>query len=475
MEKKKILIDSIWSIGGHAFSLLIMLSGNIFLARLLSPREFGQLAIVMFFVSVLNVFTDGGMSGALVRKIERREQDYATVFTFNFVLSIILFFLVIYLAPIVAKFYNDPTLKFPIIIASSIIIISCFQTIQNVKILQNLKFRSRSIILLFSSLFSVLVGVMTAYFFDWGIYSLVAIPICNTLFQTVLYNMVEGFYFKIEFHKKSFQELFGFGINTTLVSVMNILFDNIYQLVLGKAFSLGQSGYFYQAKKLQDVPNNIVNNLSQGVFYSSLSKLQNDEDKMKTTYNLISSTFLWLIGLMVLIILIFGDEIINILLGENWSGAAYYIKFLIVGSLFYTQELVNKTLFKVYNKTLTLLKLEFVKKLFQILTLLIGVAYSSIEILLYGYIISNIFSYLLNHYFTNKIVAFGKKELGVFFKIILLLGFLIFLEKVIALTIHNLSTLYLMSFLLVFLYILISHRLRIINLKKVLKGSPIKI
>lgn len=465
MKNRKLLVDSAWSIGSHVFSLVIVLIANIFLARLMGPKEFGQLGIIMFFIAVFNVFTDGGLSGALVRRLDKKEEDYSTVFAFNFIVSIILFLIMITISGLIAQFYNTPSIQKPIIAAAAILIISSFQTIQNVKMLQKLEFKKRSMITLLSTFLGVIVGIGLAFFLKLGIWALIAIPISTVLFQTILYIYLEGFYFNLGFNKSSFKELFGFGVNTTLVSVLNLTFDNIYQLVIGRVFNMYQVGFYYQAKKLQDVPNNIVNSLSQGVFFSSLSRIQNQKEELIRTYNLISKSFLFVMGFAVLIMQLFGKDMILLMFGSKWLGAVYYIKLLIIGSLFYTQELINKMIFKVYNKTNNLLRLEFVKKIFQIITLVIGVYLKRIDLLLYGYIATNAFSYFINYYFTSKIIEIGKRELILLIKVIMLLLVLILGYRLIELNIASSLLLKGGAVLIVISYIIFSEIFNIFSIK----------
>lgn len=436
----------------------------------MSPQEFGEFGIVMFFVSVFNIFTDGGLSGALVRKLDKNENDYSTVFTYNLAVSIVLFIIISFSSGYISEFYNNQQLKKPIIFAASILIISSFQTIQNVKFLQDLEFKKRSILNLISTIIGVLFGLILAYVFKMELWALISIPLVTVICQTFLYNFFKGFYFNISFYKKSFNELFGFGVNTTLVSVLNLGFENIYQLVIGKVFSITQVGYFYQAKKMQDVPNNVVNNLAQGVFFSTLSKSQDNTIELIRTYNLISKTFIWLMGLAVLIVLVFGQDIILVLLSKNWLGSVFYIKLLIIGSLFYTQELINKMIFKVFNKTQKLLKLEIVKKIVQVLTLVLGVYLRRIDYLLYGYIFTNAFSYFLNYYYTSRIINIGNKELYFLGKICLILFslFIIYYNFTIYLYPNDLLYIRLFGIILVLLYFVISKALGLFNFKSVL-------
>jgi len=463
MKINKLLIDSFWTIGGQLISLIVVLISNIILARLLSPAEFGELAITMFFISIFNVFTDGGMAAALVRKQDKIQDDYSTVFTFNFIISLFFFIFSVCISGFISRYYKISTLKTTIIFASLILIISSFQTIQNVKLLQKLEFKKRSLINLTSTLLGVIVGLATAYYLRTGVFALVSIPVTTVIVQTILYNYYEGFYFKLKFKKSSFRELFGFGINTTMISVLNIGFNNVYQIIMGRIFSINQVGYFYQAQKLQDVPNNIVNNLSQSVFYSTLSKKQNKIEELVKIYQLISRTSLSLMGLAVIIFLFFGQDIILVLFGDKWVESAYYIKFLICGSLFYTQELINKIIFKIFNKTRILLKLEIFKKLVHTATLLIGIYTRSIEIFMYGFIATNIFSYSFNYYQTNKIIKMGKDEIINFIKILMLISILSIINY------YNYQTglrSNLFSFCLIIIYCLSLNILNILKLKE---------
>lgn len=462
MKDRKLLTDSIWSIGSHIISLIIVLICNIILARLLMPSEFGQLAIAMFFISIFNVFTDGGMTAALVRKKDINEDDYSTVFTFNFIVSLLLFVLLVSISGFLAIFYQIESLQTTIIFASSILIISSFQTIQNAKFLQQLEFKKRSIITLISNISGVLVGLILAFKFNFGVTALISIPITTVIAQTILYNYYQGFYFKLKFNKKSFKDLIGFGINTTFVSVLNIGFDNIYQLIIGRVFNIHQAGYFYQAKKLQDVPNNIVNSISQSVFYSTLSKIQEEKEEFLYAYQLISRAFLSIMGITVLIVLFFGDDIIHLILGDKWIESVYYIKLLILGSFFYTQELINKMIFKIFNKTDVLLKLEILKKSIQFTTLLIGVYLKSLDVLMYGYILTSIFSYFLNYYKTNKIINIGNNEMVALIKICSVVIVLFIINLFTNQSDHNS---WILPLILILIYLLALPVFKVINLK----------
>src|SRR5690606_12346968 len=135
-------------------------------------------------------------------------------------------------------------------------------------------------------------------------------------------------------------------------------FDNIYQVVFAKHFTYADAGLFYQAKRLQDVPNNVIQMTAVNVVFSGLSKLQDDIVKLKQTYRKIIGLFTVLMGLISSLIFIYSDDIVKLLYGERWDGTDYYIKMLCIASFFYMQEQFNRVIFKVFDQTQKILMLE---------------------------------------------------------------------------------------------------------------------
>ena len=268
--KNKVLKGTIWSVFGRLSTLIIVLITNIWLARILSPEEFGQVGIIMFFIVIANTFSESGLGGALLRKKEATLKDYSTVFVTNLILSIICFILIILFAENIANYYGDPLLKNLLIFSALILIINAFQITQNAKLMSDMMFKEYSIYVFISVFFASITGIYCAYQ-GLGVWALIIIQLLTASINTILLWIFEGAFLRIHFSKSSFKELYAFGINTTLASLLNKGFDNIYQLVLAKYFSLAQTGYFYQAKKLQDVPTGLITMLSQGVIFSSLA------------------------------------------------------------------------------------------------------------------------------------------------------------------------------------------------------------
>lgn len=451
---------------GQMASLLISLATNIWLARLLSPEEFGQVGIIMFFIVIANVLTESGLGGALIRKKEATKTDYSTVFVTNLVFSVLCYLILVISSGGIANFYDDSLIKNLLIVAGLVLIINAFQLTQNARLISEMKFKEKSIYRFIAILLSSSIGVYLAYN-GFGVWSLVLIQLMTATFNTVLLWIFEGFFMKFYFSKSSFKELYSFGINTTLASLLNTGFDNIYQLVLGKYFSVSQTGYFYQAKKLQDVPGGVVNMVAQSVVFSSLAKLQDDKLAFTRAYNKITLYFIVMLGFISSFIYVYAEQIILLLYGSEWTGAIFYMKLLTIGSFFYIQEQINRVIFKVFNQTRKILYLEYLKKTIQVISIIIGIVLLDLQVLIIGFVVTNIIGYLINFYYSRKIIGeVNFYELKILLKISSLSVISVLIVFLSGSLLHLEGYYFLLtSPLLIFLYVIGLYVMKITNIK----------
>lgn len=450
---------------GQAGYILLGLLGSIVLGRLLSPSDFGIVGIAMFFIGVSNVLVESGMGGALIRKKDTTNEDYSTIFIFNLIVSLILTTLLILIAPYITSYYDNKDLYLVLISLSSILIINSFTITQNAKLVKDMKFKDRGIYKIISLIIATIIAFILAYF-DFKYWSIIALQIISSFVYMIILQIRVGSFGNLVFSKSSFNEMYSFGLYTTLSSLLNTVFDNIYQLIIGKYFSLNQVGYYYQAKKLQEAPDTVSKLIILQVFYSHLSKLQEKLDAFKITYNLLAKITAILLGLFSVLVIIYSKELIVLILGEKWIEAEYYLKILMISGFFSLQEMVNRNIFKIFNQTHKILYLEIFKKFIQSISIFIGIYYKNLDYLLYGLIFTSVISYFINFYFSRKIVdGVSRYELINFLKIVLC-GSLITLISVLLDSYLNIKDNYTILFFPVYIlfYLLLLHIFNVQNI-----------
>ena len=395
-KKNQIFHGVVWSLIGQFGYLAISLITNIILARLLSPSEFGILGIIVFFIIVSRVLIESGLGGSIIRTKNISEKDYATVFIFNFFLSLILAGIIFSIAHYVSKIYNTKEIEKYLKISTLILLVNSFQFTQTTKLVKELKFKRKSIYDFIAIIIGSTTGVTLAYF-NYGVYAFIYMQICTSLSLTIIIWLFEGGVVKFYFSFSILKRHLHYGINTTLSSILNTAFDNIYNLILAKYFSINQTGFLYQSKKIYEIPTGILNKLSQGVIFSNLSKIQNNQNQLEKNYNKIINLFTLAVGLICVIIFTYSKLIVLTLYGKEWIESIFYVDIFLISSFFYLQEMFNRVLFKIFNKTHIILKLEILKKTILSASIITSVYYHDLKMMMYTFLLSSVISYFINY------------------------------------------------------------------------------
>ncbi len=404
-ELNRKFFDSIfWTTISQLGYVLLALAGNVILAHFLTAEDFGLIGVSMFFIGVSNVLVEGGVGGALVRKKTVTEEDYSTVFIFNLLISIVLFVFIFVIAKSVALYYGNPDIKEVLRTLSFLIIINAFIVVQNTKLIREMNFKKIGIYRFFSLAVATLVACYLAYS-GLGVWAIVSMQIISAfLFMSVLWLKFGGIN-RLVFSKKTFKEVFSFGVFTTLSSILNIAFDNIYQLVIGRYFSLSQVGYYYQAKKLFQAPDGIFRSVILQVFYSYLSKFNDNTKVFVVKFNLIAKSTAIILGLLIALIYIYAEQIISILYGNKWIESVFFLRLISLAGYFVLLDMINRNVFKISNQTNKIFYLEIFNKIIQIISISIGVYFLDLNYLLYGFIATSVISYLVNLYYSMSIIG----------------------------------------------------------------------
>lgn len=393
-----------WTFLGQILYMIIGLAGNVVLARLLRPEDFGLLGIAMFFVGIASVLIDSGMGGALIRKDNINDSDYSTMFLFNLSISLILCILINIFSKYISYIYNAPALANVLSFLSLVLIFNALMLTQTVKLTRAMDFKSISIYKLLALVLATITGILLA-FFGFGIWAIVGLQVCNSFILMLIFFFRVGGFGKIIFCKKAFKEMFSFGIFTTLSSIFISIFDNSYQLIIGKKFGIIQTGYYYQAKRLQDVVEAPTRIVLYGPVYSFFCKLKSDINKFNEIHYDISSVINILLAFLTGFIVIFSDRIISIILGDKWMFSSFYLMLLSISSYFSLSEIVQSNLFRVFNKTKNIFHVELFKKSIQAITIFVGIIKQDIYLLLYGLILTSFIGYITTLYISSKLTC----------------------------------------------------------------------
>lgn len=386
----------------QAVQLIIML----FLARMLGPHVFGLIGMLAVFISVSQVFVDSGFSSALIRKTDRTEADFATAFYFNVFVSLLCYFILFISAPYIADFYQQPMLVELTRVLGITVFVNSLSLVQRAKLTVEMDFKTQAKASLTSVAMSSLIAVLLAMN-GYGVWALVAQTLTMAACNTVLLNIIHPWLPKRSFSFESFKDLFGFGSKLLVSGLLDTIFKNIYQIVIGKQFSAIEVGQFTQANQLSSIPAMTMTTIIQRVTYPMMSELQHDESKLESAYLLTLRLSAVVIFPLMFGLAVVAEPLIDLLLGDEWQKAATLVSILSVGFLLYPIHAINLNLLQVKGRSDLFLKLEIIKKIIITLILVITIPLGIKSICL-GIIIQSYLSLWLNTYYTGKLTKLSQ-------------------------------------------------------------------
>ncbi len=381
---------------------------GIFLARLLSPKEFGLIGMTAIFLAVSQTFVDSGFSQALVRKTDCGQKDYSTVFYFNLAVGIFCYALLFILAEPISRFFNEPQLTLLTRVLALNVVINSLSVIQGAILVKKVDFKSKAKITVAASLISGVVGITMAYW-GWGVWSIVWQIVSQNIISAGLLWLTGNWRPALLFDRASFREMYKFGSKLLASGLIDTIYRNIYYLVIGKYFSAAELGYYTRADGFKKVPSENLSGIVGRVGYPVLAMVKDDNVRLKAGYKkLIKSTMLISFVLMIGMAAA-AKAMVLFLIGEKWLPCVPYLQLLCLVGMFYPLHALNLDMLNVKGRSDLFLKLEVIKKILAAPIIVIGIFYG-IKIMIMGMLANSLFAYYLNSYWSGKMVNYPMKE-----------------------------------------------------------------
>lgn len=392
-----------WSAIDRISTIGIQFVLNIIIARILSPSDYGVIGMLTIFLSISQCLIDSGFSNALIQRKDRTEKDYGTVFLFNLGISVVLYIILFFSAPLIARFYNLDILVGVLRVVGLILIISAFSNVQKTILTINVDFKTQSCVSVSGAIISGITGIILAYN-GFGVWALVAQTLVNGIVCTVLFGVLTKTKFSVCFSSDSFKKLGAFGVKLMFSNLLNTIYDNLYALFIGKKYTAQDLGYYSRADQFAIFPPKTLTEIINRVSYPIMCLHQdNKKDLAKVYTNFISLScyiiFPLMIGLSVL-----SKPLIVLLLTDKWIAAAMMVSILALDGLWAPITKINLSLLQAVGRSDLFLRLEIIKKIIAVCILLVTIQFGLIFICV-GRVIYSIIAMLINMYYTVDIIG----------------------------------------------------------------------
>lgn len=392
---------------------------GIIMARLLSPSDYGITALPAVFMSVAWYLQNGGLSDALVRKLELKEEDLSTSFYYSIGVGVILYTLLFLLAPFMALFYETPILTPLIRVTALGFLWGPLNTVQNVILKRHLDFKTPAKVSIVVKILSAMVGILLA-FYGYGVWALVISSVASGFFGMILNWYIVRWSPTTGWSRESFKYLWNFGNKIVLSGLIDTIYNNIAPLFIGKYYNPEQLGMYNRAQGYAAMPSQNVTGVIQSVTFPVLSKMQDDNEYLAQNYRKILKVTAFVVFPMMMMLSALARPLILTMITVKWEACVILLQIICFAMMWYPIHAINLNLLQVKGRSDLFLRLELIKKIIGLVIIVFTLSHGLI-VFCCGNILTSLICLVINTYYTGKMINVGFiKQMGDLLPILLL-------------------------------------------------------
>ena len=381
---------------------------SIVLARLLDPTVYGTVALVTIFTTIMQVFVDSGMGNALIQKKDADDLDFSSVFYFNMAMCSVLYLIMFFAAPFIASFYRMPELTAIVRVLSFVVVISGVKNVQQAYVSRHLMFKRFFFSTLGGTIGAAVIGIAMAYL-GFGVWALVAQMLFNAAVDTTILWITVKWRPKKMFSFQRLKSLFSYGWKLLASSLIDTVYNDLRQLIIGKKYSSGDLAYYNQGKKFPQLIVTNINTSIDSVLLPTMSKAQDDMAAVRsmTRRAIKTSTFLMMPAMIGLAVC--AEPLVQLILTEKWLPCVLFLRIFCITYAFYPIHTANLNAIKAMGRSDLFLKLEIIKKTVGIIAILITM-WISVQAMAYSFLVTTILNQIINSWPNKKLLNYSYLE-----------------------------------------------------------------
>lgn len=406
--KKKASVGAAWSLINALFLKGSVFFVSLYLASILGPNDFGLIGMISVFFYLGNIILESGLSESLIRTQKITEKDLSTIFYMNIAMALFIYFVFYTTAPFVSIFYDQEILTDLIRVYCLSFIFNAFSAVQMAILNKEMKFKKITVISIPAHLLGCILGVLMALN-NYGVWSIVYMQLGIRVIQSISLWLFSKWKPSLIFSFTHLKIHLKFGYNLMLSGIIDTIFNNIYNIIIGKYFTVIQLGFYERANSMKTYPVITLSGIIHKVTYPLLSGIQDDKEKMAQVYRKMLRISFFFIAPTMLGMGALATPLFQLILGSEWMDAVPYFQILCLSAIFYPVHAFNVNILKVCGRSDLFLKSVIIKKALILSIVLIAIGFS-IEALLWSTLVTSIIGLFINTYFNKNLINYSIRE-----------------------------------------------------------------
>ena len=404
--KGKILAGLFWQYFQRIANQLVNFVVSIILARLLLPEDFGLVALIGFFITVSNIFIDSGFGNALIQRKTIDELDTSSVFYTNLLIGLFFYMLLFIISPIMARYYDLPSLCNLLRVQALQIILMAFYCVQNAMLVRSMKFKINFYVNFVAVVISAIVGITLAYN-DYGVWSLVFSQLSMQFVCCLGLWLLVRWRPKLIFSFDRLKKLFGYSSRILGGSLLHVVYNNVYNLVIGKQYSSTQLGFYNRGQLIPTIIIDNAANTINGVMFPALSSIQDDKERFLSVVRKMVSIVAFIVFLIVSLLLPLSSNIISLLLTDKWLPCVPFMQIVCLTVCFTPFILINSTILTSMGESDKYIKSTVVSKILSVILIFVA-SFFGIYYMVGAGCVAAVLTVIITSYWNNKIINYSR-------------------------------------------------------------------
>lgn len=403
-----VISNFIWRFAERCGAQLVTFIVSIVLARILAPEDYGTIALVTVFTTILQVFVDSGLGTALIQKKNADDLDFSSVFYFNFVVCLVLYAAMFMAAPVIAKFYGDVTLTPIIRVISLTIVISGVKGIQQAYVSKNMLFKRFFFSTIGGTIFSAFIGIGLAKA-GYGVWALVAQQLSNATVDTVILWITVRWRPRKNFSWERLKGLLSFGWKLLVSSLLDTCYNNLRNLIIGKMYSPSDLAFYNQGDKFPKLIVTNINTSIDSVLLPTMSSAQDDRERVKKMTRRAIKTSTYVMAPLMMGLAFCATPIVKLVLTDKWLPCVPFLRIFCITYMFWPVHTANLNAINAMGRSDWFLRLEIIKKIMG-MAILLSTMWFGVMAMAYSLLLSSVLSQIINSWPNRKLLGYGYLE-----------------------------------------------------------------
>ena len=370
-----------------------------------TSADFGIIGMTAIFMTLSTSLVDSGFTGALTRKKDTVKADFDTVFYFNLAVSCLLYAVLFFCSPFIARFFREPILVPVIRILGISLIINAFGIVQKIILVRRIDFRTQAWISLVSS-FAAAVAAVAMAFYGFGVWSLVVLQVGKLAVNTILLWSVSRWHPGLCFSRKSFRDMFSFGSRLLITSIISTIWSEMYSFIIGKMYSSSVLGQYSRADKVKNMVTSNVSSVMQKVSYPVLASIQDEGERQINVYRKVLKTTVLISFTAVFGVWAVAGPFILTVFGNQWLPAVDYLRIMCFSGLFLPLMMCSANVINADGRSDITLVLEILKTVMGLIPVVFGIIFS-VEALLWSMVGVSFILFVVHAAYVSKVIHYS--------------------------------------------------------------------